>query len=925
MISCSKVDEYILKESLLVRGQADSHVRKAAGMQDNLLTFPQPSRRLGSPVPRFLLPSPLTPLIDRKQEVTAICNRLGSPEVRLLTLTGTGGVGKTRLALAVAQALQHAFADGVSFVPLAAIHDANEVIPAIAQALGLQPGSRPIFEVVQGALRYSQFLLVLDNFEQVVQAAPALTSLLTSCEGVRMLVTSRESLHVDGEHEYPILPLPVPENTRGDVGKLAENPAVALFLQRVLAIQPDFQFAVSNASTIADICVHLEGLPLALELAAARSKLFPPAALLTRISQRLPFLTSGARSALPRQQTLRNTIAWSYDLLSGEEQTLFRRLCIFIGGWTLPAVAAIYHALDGDSARVEDGIAALMDKSLILKSTEENGEVRFQMLETIREFGLECLQESDEWERVRLAHADYYLNWTETSRKALYGSRQWIVLQQYIQEQGNWRAVMRYVIERRDTEAALRLAGGLSIFWLIWGYSYDQLYLIEGRDFLEYVLRESEGMETSARAWALSVFGGALALLRDLERSFVACHAGLALARKLGDTQYIITGLWMLLLPLITRDDFKAAFVAVEEAVALAKAPGFRAADWSKSWLLGYSLHRAGYVALWQGQYARAREMLAESITLSLQENEQFFTLWSNLLLGEAEVFEGQANAARERLESVLGWYIKLQLRTQAAEILGFLGLLALRQGDVEVAFTRLTENVQLRLDVGDAQGLAWAEIWQARAEFSRRNLDEARRLLSAGLSRAIQAHSRLYTAMGLEELGKVVALQGELEWATQLFGAAEALREEMGVPVPPVERPDYDLQVEAVRAELGAARFHAAWTQGRLMTPWQVFNSGHEVGPASPLPAQHLSVSSSSSHRADTWGSNPPDAVVRLTRRERDVLRLLAQGLTNAQIAEELVISHLTVNAHMRSIYRKLPVNTRVQAARYALDHHLL
>ncbi|HEX6777538.1 MAG TPA: LuxR C-terminal-related transcriptional regulator [Ktedonobacterales bacterium] len=857
--------------------------------------------------------------------MTAICNTLGHPEVRLLTLTGTGGVGKTRLALEVAQILEERFADGACFVPLAVIRDSDQVIPAVAQALGLQTGSRPIIQVLQAALRGSHLLLVLDNFEQVVQAGSVLTDLLISCSGVRMLVTSREPLHVDGEHEFPVPPLPLPGNAHEDVVKLADNPAVALFVQRVQAIQPDFQLTPTNASAIAAICLHLEGLPLALELAAARSKLFIPTALLARLSHRLPFLTTGARSAPPRHQTLRNTIAWSYDLLSTAEQTLFRRLCIFIGGWTLSAVVAMYTALDEDSTGVEDGLATLLDKSLILHSTQEDEEPRFHMLETIREFGLECLQASEEWERVRLAHAHYYLNWAETCRKALFSNRQGLLLRRYVQEQGNWRAVMHMVLERGDIEAALELAKGLSVFWLIWGYSFDHLYLIEARDFLEHVLRASEGTETSTRAWALSVFGGILALLRDLEQSVVACNAGLALHRKLGDTQNIIASLWTLLLLLITRDDFKAARVAAEEAVSLARSLGDTATDWSSAWLLSYSLHRAGYVALWQGRYAQAREALAESIILSAKEGELFFTLWSNLFLGEADAFEGRDDQAREQLEQLMGWYTRLRLRTQAAETLGFLGILALRQGDVEEAHTRLVENMHLRADVGDAQGLAWAEIWQARAELARQNLSEASRLLSAGLSRAIQAHSRLYTAMGLEALGHVVAAQGKPEWAAQLYGAAEVLREAMGTPLPPVERPDYDRRVAAARAALGAARFRAAWARGRLMTPWQASISGQDEGLVSALPDQLSSVSSPSSRPDSTEDIHPQNAAVRLTRRERDVLRLLAQGLTNAQIGEQLVISPLTVNAHVRAIYRKLPVSSRVQAARYAQDHHLL
>ena len=886
-----------------------------------LLTTPAPDHEPSSPrAPRpeaervNPLPAPLSSFLGRREECATISALLLRQGVRLLTLTGTGGVGKTRLALAVASALHETFADGVCFVPLAATHDPEQVIPSIAQALGLQSGNRPMFEVVQASLRHKHLLLVLDNFEQVVQAASSLTDLLVTCSEVTMLVTSRETLRVDGEHEFPVLPLAVPDVEREPVEELAANPAVALFLHRARAIKPDFQLTAANAQTIASICVRLEGLPLALELAAARIKLLSPQALLSRLSHRLQVLTMGRRDAPLRQQTLRNTIQWSYDLLSVEEQTLFRRLCIFVGGCTLEAVDAIYTALDDDPAGVFDGIASLLDKNLIQRAEQEDEEPRLQVLETIREFGLECLQGYDELEQVRRAHMHYYLTWAEASRKVLFGSEQGLLIGHYIQEQWNWRAVMRLVLERADKEAALRLGGGLSVFWIIWGYSFDQVYLIEGKDFLKQALSGSEGIATTARAWALGVYGGILALLRDLETSEVACWEGLALARQVGDVQYIITGLWMVLLPLITQDDFKAARVVAEEAVSLARADDEAFTDWGAAWLLGYSLHRAGYVALWQGRYALARDLLWETIATCNQVGEGFFALWSNLYIAEADFFEGKDEEARERLEQVMGMYKSLRIRTQVAEALGFLGLLALRHGDVEGAGAQLSESMHLRQEVGEEQGLAWTEIWLARVERARQNLSEARRLLEDGLTRAIKAHSRLYTAMGLEELGRVVAAQGELVWATRLFGAAEALREAMGAPVPPVERTEYEERVAAVHAVLGEVRFRAAWAQGRSMSPQQAV-SKREAAP------ETRSVSHAS---APAEVIPPVVKAVGLTRRELDVLRLLSEGLTNAQIAERLMLSVVTVSSYLRTIYGKLGVSSRTQAMRWALDQHL-
>ncbi len=856
------------------------------------------------------LPIPLSSFFGRQEECTAI-SALLFQGVRLLNLTGTGGVGKTRLALAVASSIQQEWTSGVCFVPLQAVSNPEQVIPAIAQALELRTGNVPIFEAVQAYLRPRHLLLVLDNFEQVVEAASSLSELLTTCQELTVLVTSRQRLHVSGEHEFPVLPLTVPSAGREYVlEELVVNPSVALFLNRAQAILPTFQFTTANAQAIANICIHLEGLPLALELAAARIKLLPPHALLARLSHPLQILTTGYRDASERQQTLRNTIQWSYDLLSVQEQTLFRRLCVFVGGCALEAVEALYTLLGDDPAKVFDIIASLLDKSLLQRDAQEDGQPRFQMLETIREFGLECLQKNGEMKGVQQAHARYYLAWAEASRRVLFGGEQGLLIKRYIQEQWNWRAVMHLMLERQDKEGALRLGGGMGIFWIIWGYSFDQVYLIEGKNFLEQSLPASKESLTTARAWALGVYGGILAMLRDLENSEVVCREGLTLARKVGDVQYIIAGLWMLLLALLARDDFKAAREVVEEAISLAYAQQEEnCTDWGITWLRGYSLHRAGYIALWQGHYSLARELLLETIALCNQKGELFFALWSNLYLGEVDFFEGKDEEAREQLEFVMSVYKSLQMRTQVAEALGFLGLLSLRQGNIEEAHAQLSESLHIRKEVGDEQGIAWAEIWLARVEHARQNWEQARHLLQESLFRALKSSGRLYTAMGLEELGRLMGERGELIWATQLFGAAEALREAMEAPMPLIEHPEYEKQLATVRAVLGEARWSKAWMQGCSMTPEQAF-AGQKAA----------SAPSSTSHALRGAEASTP----RLTQRELEVLQHLSDGLTNAQIAKKLDLSTVTVSAYLRTIYKKLGVSSRTAALRFALDHHL-
>ena len=859
------------------------------------------------------LPMALTSFVGRDEEREAACALLTSPHVRLLTLTGTGGVGKTRLALEVASNLCALFPDGICFVPLSAISDPELVIQAIAQALGQQTGKRSMFEVIQSCLADKQLLLVLDNFEQVIIAAPYLTSLLSACPELRLLVTSREALHIQGEQEFLVAPLEIPDiQNVPDENTIANNAAVKLFVQRAQAHQPTFHLNKNNARAISEICVHLDGLPLALELAAARIKLLPPHMLLSRLSHRLKLLTYGRRDAPARHQTLGNTIKWSYDLLDERERQLFRRLSIFVSGCTLEAVEGLYRNLGDDPTGILDGIASLLAKSLILRRGLEDEELRIQMLETIREFGQECLQECGEMESIRQAHAQYYLDWAEANKRVAFGIGQNLWLQRYLQEEWNWRAAMQLFLEQPEREAALKLAGGLSVFWMIWGYSYQQVYLIEGKRFLEQALKGSEGMETTTRAWTLGVYGALLAMLREDEHSEAACREGLALARQLKDSQYIITGLWMLLLPLITKDDFRAAHVATEEAVWLARTQRETFTDWGEAWLLGYSLHRAGYVALWQGRYTEARKLLSETMMICKQEGELFFGLWSSLLMCEVNFFDGQDAELEEQLEQVMSHYQSLGVRAQFAEALGFLGLLMLRRGDSNGAHALLSESLQLRTEVADEQGLAWAEIWLARVELAQQKISEARRLLEGGLSRAIQAHSRLYTAMGLEELGKVAAIQGELVWAAQLFGAAEVLRETIGAPKPPIERSEHEEQVAAVRAALGEVSFQTTWARGRSMEPAQALLEREytTVTTLSPLPAV---------------SKDAPVPVKRLSRRELEVLHLLAEGLTNAQIAEQLALSTVTINSYLRTIYSKMQVSSRTQALHYALYHHLL
>jgi predicted ATPase len=498
---------------------------------------PSPLRLVAhAPGPAFELPTPLTSFLGRERDIGAIGQLLAT--VRLLTLTGPGGIGKTRLALRVAEDLTPHFADGVAFVPLAAVTDTSLIPAAIAQQLGVREHSgRPIGDRLVAALRDQQLLLVLDNFEHVLPAGPFVADLLASCARLTILVTSRTTLRLSGEHRFPVPPMGLPELAATATAATAHRAdAVQLFVARAQAAQPGFALTDDNASVIAAICRRLEGLPLAIELAAARSSVLPPQALRDRLERRLPLLTGGPRDVPQRLRTMRDAIAWSHDLLTEEEQTLIRRLAVFAGGWTLEAAEVIGRIGDGPAIDVLAVLSSLVEHSLVQRQEgaerrPDPGAPRFAMLETIREFALERLLDSGEQGLAQAAHAAYFIAFAESQYPYRIGPGERIDdrLGRCEVEHPNLRAALTRMADDGDAEGVLQLAGALVVFWYLRGH------FREARHWLEWALAHTAEIPTALRSRALAGLGYMVWFQGHHAHAAVLAEAGLAIAEQIGD------------------------------------------------------------------------------------------------------------------------------------------------------------------------------------------------------------------------------------------------------------------------------------------------------------------------------------------------------------------------------------------------------
>jgi predicted ATPase/DNA-binding CsgD family transcriptional regulator/tetratricopeptide (TPR) repeat protein len=741
-----------------------------------------------------------------------------------VTLTGPGGVGKTRLALRVAEEVTGDFTDGVRFVPLASLTDPTFVESTIASVLGVRETSgQTLADALTSFLQERQLLLVLDNFEHVLSAAPVVSELLSAAPGVVALVTSRSRLRVGGEQLYPVPALSLPGANDGpalaDVvaGGAAVSEAEWLFVERARAVKPDFSASDLHLRAIQSIVRQLDGLPLAIELAAARANVLSPQAMLVRLEHRLPLLMGGARDQPARQQTLRNTIAWSYELLSSGDQALFRRLAVFAGGFTLEAAEAV---VGGDEVVLDvlTGIATLVDASLLVQREQPDGTTRFAMLYTVYEFASELLAAAPEREVTHWAHAGWCLGLAAEALPFMFGPEARVWLDRLSEELDNVRGALRWVLDVGDTETTLRLATGYAWLWM-------RRHPREGRVWLERALAGPANVRSAARAEAL---------------------------RSLGSLAY-----W-------AEDDPAAADPLVEESLAIFRRIGDQRGTVE-------ALFNLGRNAWSLGDLDRASALADEGESLLQKTNsddvpavvQHTITVRRGLILRA----RGELNLARSLLEEALARYRELGFQWGAGWMLAYVADIARRQGRAADALAHYAEAAAIWHEDGDT----WAMLVALRG-------------------------AALVTSEARDARSAVI-----------LSAAAETLRTMGGMHLPASAAADQERLLADSRVRLGVECFAEAWEAGRGLTAQEAITLAQEWAPSggpSTLTATAL-----------------PGG---LSEREVDVLRLVAVGMSNAQIADRLFLSPHTIRAHLYRIYGKLEIGSRAEAARFVVEHNL-
>ncbi len=810
------------------------------------------------PAPRHNLPAPLTSFVGREQEVAEVGRLLAT--TRLLTLIGTGGCGKTRLALEVARGSVAAYADGVWLVELAGLSDPGLVPRTVAGALGVREDpDRPLIDVLTDALRSRRMLLVLDNCEHLLDACAHLAeTLLSSCPDLRVLATSRESLGAGGELHRRVPSLSVPSETSPPpVERLTEYGSVRLFVERARFRQPALELTRGNAPAVLDICRRLEGIPLAIELAAARASALPPEQIAARLGNSLGLLTGGGRLTAPRHKTLRGVFDWSYELLGEAERGLFARLSVFAGGWDLSAAEAVGAVGERERAEILDLLSHLVDKSLVLAEPGGSGTVRYRLLEPVRQYAREKLEERGEADDTSLRHATFFLALAEQAEPELTGHQQTEWLQRLETEHDNLRAALSWTLEHNEPELAARLAGALWRFW------YTRGHVTEGRRWLERALSDPEAVWVSARAKALRGAGVLAYAQADGEQAVSSLEESVTVYREIEDKQGLAGALGNLGVVVTVRGDYERARALHEESLVLSRGIGSRGG-------IALSVSNLGEVAYYQGDYEAAKAYWEEALHLGREARNLSFGVTLNNLGGVVTIL-----------------------------------------GDYERAAAVYEEAVALFRELGAKYGLAPSLQNLARLRLWRRDYEQAATLLRESIGIARETGDQATTAYCLERFAELAAAEERFDRAARLFGAADALREASGLPLSTADVASLEPVLDAARAQLDESTWERVWTAGRDMPLEQAI----EYALSSPEPASP---------------PTPPQPaadgkVASLTPREREIVGLIAQGLTNRQIAQQLVLSERTVDTHGVNIMRKLGLRTRAQVAAWAAQQGLL
>jgi predicted ATPase/class 3 adenylate cyclase/DNA-binding CsgD family transcriptional regulator len=806
------------------------------------------------------LPRQLTSFVGREREIGEVRRLLTTTS--LLTLTGAGGSGKTRLALHVAADVLDQYPDGVWQVELASIADPTLVPQMVASALSVpeQPG-RSLTETIVDHLRPKSTLLVLDNCEHLLSnCARFAAALLQACPRLRIMATSREGLGIGGELTYPVPSLSFPEpKQRPSLEQLMHYEAVRLFVERAAFSRPQFAVTSGNVSSVVQVCAQLDGIPLALELAAARVKVLAVEQIAARLRDRFQLLTGGGRTAPARHQTLRAAMDWSYDLLSENERALLRRLSVFAGGWTLEAAEAISSGNGVEASDILDLLTSLVDKSLVTVETQD-GEARYRLLETVRQYGRDRLLAAGDAIEVRQRHRGWYLRLAEQADFMLRGPEQALWARRLEAEHDNLRAALEWSTQgESNPEPGLQLAWSLMWFWNTCGY------VIEGRQWLEKMVPRASGASPSLQARVLCGAGALSEKLGEYEHARARLAGSLDLFRRLDDAGGAAFALHFLGHVASAQNDLALATRMFEESLALSRGAG-------DTWGCALTLDCWGSAASRQGDYDLASSLFAESAALFRDQGSRWEVYGPVSGLGVVAAARGDDVRAKALLEEGLAMARETGRKAAILTATLRLGRIAFAQGDRERAAALFKESLVLRKERGDKDGIAAC----------------------------------------LDALAGVAVTQERPERAARLFGAADVLRETIHTVVPPAQRAEYDRHMSTLRAHLDETALGAAWAAGRAMTLEQAIEDALALDEASPHPGKKAERPA------------PAERLGLLTAREREVAALIAQGLTNREIASRLVIAERTAEGHVQGILNKLGFNSRAQIAAWAVQQGL-